>query len=92
MFEPVLIPPAIHLVAHNLGHPQHAEHGADPLHAPAERAGDCADAQLFVLRQQLNDGEGQRIPEQATEPRLSVAPFLHAGLCITFPEFRKREM
>jgi hypothetical protein len=44
-----------------------------------------------LVKQQLNDGEGQRIPEQATETRLSVAPFLHGGLRITFPEFRKRE-
>jgi len=92
VFEPVLIPPSIHLVPHDLGHPQHAEHGADPLHAPADCPGDFAYAQLFVLCQQLNNGEGKRIPEQAAKPRLSVAPFLHAGLCITFPEFRKREI
>ena len=39
MFEPVPIVFAISVVTHDLGQAQRTEHGAHPLHASADRAG-----------------------------------------------------
>ena len=58
-----------------------------PRHAPADRSGDLTGAQLIVFGQHLNDREGHRVSEQATETRLPVAWFFHATGLTRFGSF-----
>jgi len=67
VFEPVSVPLAVRLVPHDLGQAERGQHGAHPLHAPADRSGDLAGAHLCIFCEQLNDREGYRISEQPTE-------------------------
>ena len=58
---PVALP--VGVVAHDVGQAQRTEHGAHPLHASADRAGNLAWVQFLVLCQQFNNCERDRIAE-----------------------------
>ena len=92
VLEPIAITFAVAVVAHDLGQAQRAEHGAHPLHASADRAGDLAWVQFVVLGQQLNDCERNRIAEQAAQTRLSVAILFHAASLSRFRNSGNVEM
>lgn len=92
MLEPISGPCAFCFISYDLGQAQRGQHGAHPLHAPADGSGDLAGAHLFIFREQLNDREGYRIPEQATETRLPVAPFFHMARLSCFRNSENMEI
>jgi len=92
VFEPVTIVLSIRVVPHDLGQAQSAEHGAHPLDASADRAGDFAGAKLVIFREQLNDCESHRVAEQPAETRLSIAFLVHTAHVSRFRNSGNMEM
>jgi hypothetical protein len=78
VLEPIAVALAVAVVTHHLGQAERTEHGAHPLHASANRAGDLTRVQLLIIYQQFNDCECYRIAEQAAQTRLPIAILFHA--------------
>jgi len=92
VFQPVSVALSISVVAHDVGQTQSAEHGAHPLHASTDRAGNLAWVQFLVLCKQLNDCERNRIAEQPAQTRLSVAVLFHAACLSCFRNSENMEV
>jgi hypothetical protein len=78
VFELIAVALSVAVVTHDLGQAERAEHGAHPLHASADRLRDLARVQVFIICQQFDHCECNRITEQTAQTRLSIAILFHA--------------